>query len=433
MTPARITLHYGRDSREWAIPATARLLEIREPPHTFTPRSFQEDLAAVLPDTIAEGPVAIVVADKTRRCAYPVILPLVLATLMERGIQRQQIMFYIAYGTHAPQSPEESLATYGTTFQDYPFVHHRCDQTDLFVELGSTKRGTPVRIRKDLVSAGLIITIGAISHHYFAGFGGGRKLLFPGLGERRAIYDNHRLFLDTAGQGLHPGCRAGQLLGNPIAEDLAEIHAMLPPHVAIHGLPDSQGAMASFRLGRSYEDFLEACRQHDSQYRTDNDGLYDLVLASAGGYPKDINMIQTHKAIDNAAAFVRDNGTLIMLAECADGLGSTTFLPYFAMGGSHAALTHLACHYSGNGGTALALMAKTKRITIRLMTALDHALCQRLGLAPINSEEIQELLSNDQSAIAVIRNSSMLIRGRGRPDACSNSPAVMADSETFAC
>ncbi|MBM9535510.1 lactate racemase domain-containing protein [Desulfobulbus alkaliphilus] len=415
MTQPRLHLRYGRGSLEWILPATTTMLDVREPPHTFTPDSLTEDLASALPAALGKGQVAIVVADKTRRCDYPVVLPLILTALHKRGVHQEQVVFYIAYGNHAPQNREESLATYGSTYGDYPFVHHRADQADLFVDLGTTRLGTPVRIRGDLMAASLILTVGAISHHYFAGFGGGRKLLFPGLAECRAIEANHRLFLDLDGQRLHPGCRAGQLEGNPIAEDLAEIHAMLPPHIAIHGLPDSRGTMASFRIGRTYDVFLEACRYHDDHYRALDDRRYDLVLASAGGYPKDINLIQAHKSIDNAAAFVRDKGTLIVLAECADGLGSTTFLPYFQMGGHQAAFIHLARHYSGNGGTALALMAKCQRITIHLMSTLDQSLCRQLGINPISRTAMQKLIDTDRSTLAVIRNASMLIRGPAHP------------------
>jgi nickel-dependent lactate racemase len=330
--------------------------------------------------------------------------------LEKRGVERGRIIFYIAYGNHAPQTEAESLATYGPIYQEYPFIHHESTKPNLFIELGITSRGTPVRVRKDLVDAGLIITVGALSHHYFAGFGGGRKLLFPGLGEQQAIYHNHRLYLDPHRRTLAPGCRPGHMDGNPLAEDLAEVNQQLPSHFSIHGLLDSQGAVVAFRFGRSYQDFFSACREHDGFFRTHVRKQYNLVLASAGGYPKDINMIQTHKAIDNASAFVRDGGILILLAECPDGIGSTTFLPYFDMGGWESAFDHLACNYSGNGGTALAMMAKTRRISIYLVTALDHALCKRIGITRISSQQLTNMLAEVQSSVAVIRNSSMLIR-----------------------
>ncbi len=404
-----IVLRYGHGGLEFMVPGHAEILETSEPVRSVSSEAFQAGLNQLLPPVLPQGPIAIVVADKTRLCGYPTGLPWLIAALLARGAVRHQITFYIAYGTHAPQNMAESLATYGPIFADYPFVHHLSIEPVRFVELGRTSRGTPVRIREELLDARLLITVGAISHHYFAGFGGGRKLLFPGLGERSAIYHNHRLFLDGEQRILAPGCRPGQLHGNPIAEDLAEINSMLPAYLSIHGLLDSRGEVAAFRFGTTYDDFLNVCREHDTLYRSTTGKQYDMVLASAGGYPKDINIIQVHKAIDNAAAFVRDGGSLILLAECADGIGSATFLPYFAMDNREAAFDHLVAHYSGNGGTALAMMAKTERIRIFLVTDLDEDLCRRIDVTPISGKEAARRAIN-AGELAVITNASMLIR-----------------------
>lgn len=411
MNPHRtIALRYGRSQLPFTVADHADLLDIKEPPHTVSKETFIEGLHRLLPSVMPTGPVAIVVADKTRLCGYPQVLPWLTTALHDRGVDHAQLTFFIAYGTHARQSDAESQAAYGSTYIEYPFVHHTSTTPTSFTELGRTRRGTPVRVRSDLLAAGLIITVGAISHHYFAGFGGGRKLLFPGLGEQEAIYINHRLFLDTSLRSLAPGCRPGQLAGNPLAEDLAEIERMLPPYLAIHGLLDSHGEVAAYRFGDSAHDFLAACHEHDACYRPDIDRQYDLVLASAGGFPKDINFIQSHKALDNAAAFVRKNGTLIMLAECADGIGSSTFLPYFKMGGWRAAFDHLASSYSGNGGTALAMMAKTDRIRIALVTTLDPPICQQIGINVVSTAEAARSVRAAR-ALAVITNASMLVRG----------------------
>lgn len=421
MGQRRIGLRYGRGHLKCMVSDRATFLDIREPAHTLDKVSFLAGLRDLLPPTLPNGPIAIVVADKTRLCGYPTILPWLVDGLRERGAAHAQIVFFIAYGTHAPQSEAESVAAYGPICTQYPFVHHHSCAPVRFAELGRTRRGTPLRIREDLLDAGLILTVGAVSHHYFAGFGGGRKLLFPGLGEQEAIYTNHRLFLDDRQPRLAPGCRPGQLAGNPIAEDLAEIHAMLPPHLSLHGLLDSQGRLAAVRFGATYADFLAACREHDALYRAATGALYDLVLASAGGYPKDINMIQTHKAIDNAAAFVRDGGTLMLLAECADGIGSTTFLPYFAMGGREAVFTHLRSDYRGNGGTALAMMAKTERIRIVLVTALPEELCRRIGVDRVAAEDLACFRGTVARNTAVIANASMLIPSA---DKCHDVPPV---------
>lgn len=408
--PRTLALRYGRGRLECTVSANADILGIREPEPSVSRVSFLAGMNRLLPPAVPQGSVAIIVADKTRLCGYPQALPWLTTALLDWGVDRAQITFYIAYGTHAPQSGAESLHTYGPIYADYPFIHHRSTAPTRFAELGRTSRGTPVRIRADLLEAGLIVTMGAISHHYFAGFGGGRKLLFPGLGEKEAIYCNHRLFLDIEQRILALGCRPGQLDANPLAEDLAEIDRMLPPYLSIHGLLDSRGEVAAYRFGTSYDDFLTACREHDTLYRAASRKQYDLVVASAGGYPKDINIIQVHKAIDNSAAFVRDGGTLIVLAECADGIGSSTFLPYFEMSGWTIAFDHLVGEYSGNGGTALAMMAKTGRIRIALVTALDEHLCRKIGTTRISVEEASRR-AIDAGEVAVIPNASMLIRG----------------------
>ena len=403
-----LDLPYGEHTLACQIPDHADILGAREPEQRINRTSFDRQLKALLPDRPPSGPIAIVVADKTRLCDYPRILPWLTETLFQLGVTAEQISFYIAYGTHARQSDAESLRAYGPTYRAFPFIHHRCTEPGLFVETGTTSRGTPVRIRRELTTAALIITIGAISHHYFAGFGGGRKLLFPGLGEREAIQHNHRLFLDPISHDLAAGCRVGQMAGNPIAQDLEEVHDLLPPYLSIHGLLDSQGRVAMLWFGRCYQEFLEACQEHDRNFRSPVNRRYPFVLASAGGFPKDINFIQVHKAIDNAAGFVADGGTLIMLAQCRDGIGSTTFLPYFDFPDRSTAFDHLLAHYSGNGGTALAMMAKTARITIDLVTDLDDRLCRRIGCRRIMLPEAEQLLS-EASELAVIANSSMLI------------------------
>lgn len=409
MRPRTIALRYGQGLIEVALPAGADILDAQEPASTVNYTHFRQGIARLLAGADLTQAIAVVVADKTRLCGYTTVLPRLLDVLAGQGVCKEQITFYIAYGTHARQSEAECLAAYGEVYHTYPFIHHDSNDQAAFACLGTTRRGTPVHVRRDVVSAGTIITAGAISHHYFAGFGGGRKLLFPGLGERQAIFANHRLLLDTGVPGLAPGCQPGQLAGNPLAEDLEEINALLPPYRSIHGLLNSQGQLAALRFGRNYQDFLAVCREHDQHYRIPVRQQYDLVVASAGGYPKDINMIQAHKALHNAAMFVRDGGQLIVLAQCADGIGSATFLPYFEMGGPEQAYHHLQAHYSGNGGTALALMTKNQRIAISMVSGLPVNLCQRIGLKSVDYQTLAASLRQPGIRIAIIPNSSMVI------------------------
>ena len=403
-------MKYGATTVGVPLPEEADLLTIREPQPTVSRSGFAADLDRVLSaHRLAGRRCAVVVADKTRLCAYDRYLPVLLDRLAANGVQRHDLVCYIAYGTHPPQSDGESRAAYGQAYAHYRFVHHDCGSDALFQELGVTSRGTPIRLRRDILDADFVVTFGAISHHYFAGFGGGRKLVFPGLGQREAIYCNHGLFLDRQQRTLVRSCRPGRLEGNPLAEDLAEVEDCRPADLAIHAILDTSGSVCQLRAGSGDEHFRRACAEHAGNCECRPAKGYDRVLASCGGFPKDINFIQAHKAVHHAAAFVKDGGILMVLAQCPDGIGSATFLPWFDMGW-HAAFDRLSNRYQGNGGTALAMMEKAQRIRICMVTDLDSDLCRVIGVEKIDVETLAGMAGNRRGSLAVIPNASLLVR-----------------------
>ncbi len=406
-----IQLKYGRRQISFSLPSTAVLPEFKEPEYQISQGSFNDQLLQYLPsDGARYSRVAIVVSDKTRLCGYPEYLPWLTEILLQKGASKEGITFYIAYGTHPRQTEDESICSYGEIYREYRFVHHDCKNDSVFTRVGTTRRGTPVTVRQDILRSTLLITFGSISHHYFAAYGGGRKLLFPGLASRKAIYQNHGLFLDREKRSLASGCQPGNLNGNPLAEDLEEIDTYMPEKISIHGIMNAEGRVCRLLVGNSYDGFLEACRVHDSYYRFSGGELYDLVIASGGGYPKDINFIQGHKSIHHAAAFVKDGGTLVVLSECMDRIGSDYFMKYLEAGSFEAAFALLEKNYEGNGGTALSMMLKTKRIHIHMLTSLDEAACATLGVTKVNESEIQQIIDSEQGRIAVIRNASILVK-----------------------
>jgi nickel-dependent lactate racemase len=406
-----IDLNYGHERISFALPTKAVLPEIREPEYNISKEAFTGDLLQYLPVDITKYQrVAIVVSDKTRLCGYPEFLPWITDALIQQGAARENICFYIAYGTHPPQTEEESISSYGDIYKKFCFVHHDCKDDTIFQVLGTSSRGTPVTARKDLLSSTLLITFGSISHHYFAGYGGGRKLLFPGLASRQAIYHNHGLFLDRSNRSLSAGCQPGNLDGNPLAEDLKEIDTWLPPRISVHGILNASGKVCRLIIGNSYGDFLSACRIHDSYYRHDSGEFYDLVIASSGGYPKDINFIQAHKSVHHAAAFVKNGGQLVILSECIDKIASDYFMKYLEAGSFEAAYDMLEKKYEGNGGTALSMMLKTERIRIHMLTSLDGATCKTLGVHKVTENDVQRIIDTEKGSVAVIRNASMLVR-----------------------
>ncbi|MBI5064170.1 MAG: DUF2088 domain-containing protein [Desulfatitalea sp.] len=408
-----LDLAYGHEILPFTCAAPPEMLRVGDPAPAMDAALFRKRVRAFLDAAGLDlTRPAVVVGDKTRLCGYPLYLPVLLEALLEKGAPEEDLTLYIAYGTHGRQSETECRSAYGEAYGRFRWVHHACEDRALFLEMGTTGRGTPVRLRADILEASCRITFGAISHHYFAGFGGGRKLIFPGLGERGAIYANHGLFLDRAQRRLAAGCRPGRIAGNPLAEDLAAVERFRPADLAVHAILDSHGRVCDLMVGRGQDHFEDACRRHADRCEAGG-GPFAQVLASCGGAPKDINFIQSHKAVHNAAAFVADGGRLIVLARCPDGIGSATFLPWFALGGWPAAFERLAQGYVGNGGTALAMMEKTRRIRIALVTDLDDAVVQSMGCEKISMEQARQEVAAEGGQWAVIPNASLLVRKQG--------------------
>lgn len=409
-------ISYGKEHLELALPVHTKQLNLQEPSTKISPDLFSRRLDQFLQKKVLDlsNPV-LVVADKTRLCGYPEYLPLLIELLEEHGMDSTNLRIMIAYGTHPRQSDEECLQAYGEAYNIYCFVHHNCQEKSQFTELGHTSRGTPIRLRRDLTEASAIITMGPVCHHYFAGYGGGRKLIFPGCGEKEAIYANHGLYLDRQNGTMATGCQPGRLEDNPLAQDLFEIEEKMVADLAIHGILDSHGRLCDLLLGQGRQTFLQACHQHGKNCEVSSP-LFATVIASCGGYPKDINFIQSHKAVHNAAMFVEDGGLLLIYCECRDEIGSKTFLPWFELDSFEDAFDTLSTSYEGNGGTALATMAKLQRIRIGLISSLDEQTCRLIGIESWSHAQVMTHCGGvtERESICYIPNASLLVKGGSR-------------------
>ncbi len=410
----KIKLEYGKKLYEFSLPHKADILEINEPVPSIDMTEFENNLVRALPlDLSLCRSIAIVIADKTRLCGYPEYLPQIVKILLNNGADTKSLKFFIAYGTHEKQTAAQCCNAYGDIYFKYPFIHHDSRDKSIFSFIGKTGHGTLVHMRKDILECDLVITFAAVSHHYFAGYGGGRKLLFPGLGYMPDIYHNHSLFLDYISKNTVPGCRPGNLENNPVADDLVQIDRMLDiPRISIHGILDSSGKLCHLIVGKTYEDFIRACRILDSFYMTGPVKRYEFVLASCGGFPKDINMIQVHKSIYNASMFVKDSGYLALMAECRDGIGSEPFMQYMACKNTGQLFDKLAKSYNGNAGTALSMMQKTQRIDIFLKTSLKSRECGHMGIKKADIEKVNSLIEKHGHDMACIRNAGLLVQTR---------------------
>ncbi len=403
-------MKYGSTEAPITFPEGVFSLEHTEPEIQTSPEHFRKLLGLHIQiKSSGIESVGIVVADKTRLCQYPIYLPTLTSFLMDSGISIDKIIFHIAYGTHPRQSEEECLQSYGETYRQFRFLHHN-SKNDKFRDLGITSSGTTVKISESVFHHDLLISFGAILHHYFAGFGGGRKLFFPGLGSYDSILHNHSLFLDFENNRTQKECQSGELEHNPLARDLEEIEAMLPDRWEIYAILDSHKQVCQLHMGKDYQAFKKASKVYDGFFRSQQDQIFGLVLASAGGHPKDINFIQAHKSIHNASSFVKDGGKLVIFAECRDGIGNPSLMDIFKLGDRDNIFEALAVEYKNNAGTALAMLEKTLRMDIHMVTSLSEEVCTLMGAKKCTEQDAQLLIQEEKGSIAVIKNAGMLYK-----------------------
>jgi len=250
------------------------------------------------------------------------------------------------------------------------------------IRLGVTSRGTPVRISRPLMEHDRIVLTGTITFHYFAGFGGGRKALVPGCAARETASATHFRIFRTDAPGKHPLARPGVLAGNPVHEDIVEAVTMAAPTFLFNTLLTPQREIFDAVAGHWQKAHEEACARYAKVYRVPLPKRYPLVIASAGGFPKDINFIQSHKALDNAFLTTEEGGVIILLAECRDGLGSSSFFPWFRFEDPAEMEAELRANYQIYGQTAHATLTKAKSCRVILVSTLRPKEVEKMGMIP---------------------------------------------------
>jgi nickel-dependent lactate racemase len=197
-------------------------------------------------------------------------------------------------------------------------LSHDCDDQANLVYLGKTSRGTPVWINRIFMEADIRIVVGDIEPHHFMGFSGGAKGAGIGLAGRETINANHAMLID-------PCADIGIYLENPMRMDLEEIGDLIDIHLVVNAVLNHKKEIVEVFAGRPREVMLAGIPVSLQVCATRISEPYEIVVASAGGYPKDINLYQSQKAISHAALFARKGGTIIVAAECREGSGSEGF------------------------------------------------------------------------------------------------------------
>lgn len=355
------------------------------------------DIIAALREPIESPPVMelargkksalIVVSDATRIARADLILPLLLEELSIAGIAREAVRVVIALGTHRPATDEEMRMLLGEASLSLEVVQHDCHDRESLFYTGKTSRGTEVWMNRLVSDSDLVITVSAVNAHYFAGFGGGRKSIIPGLAGRETIVGNHLLAVDFEKGVLAEGVEPCRLDGNPVHEDMIEGVALSPPDFAVQTILTPGHEIGGVWAGHWISSHRQACGEFLRRHGVQLPARRRVVIVSPGGMPKDIDLIQSHKTVQYATRALEPGGTLVLLARCPDGIGNPRFHEYFPLDDMKAMLAQLREGGPFNGHTALALHSKAERFRIILISELKPAMVRRFGFEPADSLE----------------------------------------------
>ena len=335
--------------------------------------------------------VLIIASDTTRKVGTEKFLPGMIEELQRLELPNSQIRVLFSTGLHRPQSQAEHKFLLGEYLNKIEAIDHDCDGE--YVDYGVTSLGTRIRLNPLVDWANVIILTGGINFHYFAGFTGGRKALFPGVASRESILQNHRLIFSQNGRGFHPQVKPGQLEGNPVAEDLQEgvdIVSKEKRFYLFNTILNSKGEICKIFRGNYRSEFILACQFFKEKNSVKINRKADLVTASAGGFPYDTNLIQSHKALFHAYQALKQGGCLILLAECSDGItgkgeeADRRFLEYFDLTLEQMDVLFRQ-KFDPNCNTAYSIAKKASRSRIILVTGLNPEAVEKTGLMPASS------------------------------------------------
>lgn len=347
--------------------------------------------------------VAIVVNDITRLTRTDLLLPPIVETLNAAGIPDRDIFIVFALGIHRRQTDAERERIVGKEIYSRirSFDHISTDDAAL-VEIGATSFGNRVEINREVWEADRIILTGEIIYHLIAGYSGGRKSLVPGVAGFRTTTFNHRMIFD-------PNCRSGKLDGNPAHEDLLEACRLADPDFLVNVVLDPAGALIQVVAGHYDLAHRVGCRTVDQMLRAEIAGPYDLVVASAGGFPLDIDLRQAHKGLENACHGLRPGGSILFYAECPNGAGIGTFEDYIRRyQDDHQMRAALERDFVVGGHKAYWVARLGRLYDVHLVSALDPDFVRRCHFQPVSPADhhsaLKQLLqkAGDHARVAVM-------------------------------
>lgn len=331
----KVSLAYGQGNIDIDIPSeNVDIIKKKSIPVVTNP---QQSIFGACTHPIGSAPLEYLIRSSKSACILlcditrPVPNELFVRYLVEQclvgGINAENITLLIATGLHRPNSGDELARLIGDPWvlEHANVVNHIAENDDDHKDLGRTSRNTPIRIDRRFLDAELRIVTGLVEPHFMAGYSGGRKVVAPGICHADTIRCLHNAaILDD------PRTRSCNLHGNPLHDEQLQILAAIRRKVrgeiyAVNTLVDENRELLFMNFGEIYRSHLEAVESAHSYATISCNRRFDVVITSAGGYPLDLTYYQTIKGMVTPLDIVQPDGSLLVLSQCQEGLGSENY------------------------------------------------------------------------------------------------------------
>jgi nickel-dependent lactate racemase len=388
-----VTLKYGHGTQTATIPDENYIGELNvttdlpgaEDPYGEVMRSLRDPIGCPPMAEMVRGAktVAIVVNDHTRKTPTRQILPPVLDELNNAGIPDTAVTVIFGCGTHRDVTREEADYLLGVHCRDRVKWENHQHLADDLVDLGDNDLGNRVLLNHTFATSDFRILIGDIEFHYYAGYSGGRKSVLPAVAGDSTIQHNHA-------QLLHPMATTGNLEGNPIHEDMVATARLANANFIVNTVNNTKLEIVKCFAGDLEAAHLAGVKMVDSMYKVTIPAPADIVVVSSGGAPKDLDIYQGSKSVDNALRAVRKGGAVVALLEAPEGLGHQVFDSWIREYGTLEELEDQVRHAFKLGGHKAYYMRKyNAHAKVFLVTSLDKEMVEGvLGL--VKPRDFQE-------------------------------------------
>ena len=356
--------------------------------------------------------VALVISDMSRFWMRQdrVVPHLVDYLLCDCCLPAENLTIVVANGTH-PGGDEAELRRLVTdaVYDRIRVENHDCRADDL-VLLGITSYGTEVAVNRIAAQADLCLCLGAATYHIMAGFGGGRKSILPGISSEATIRQNHALSLDPSSLRSNPLVGNGRLDDNPLNLDMLEAAGLMKNLFMVNLVMNAREELCAVFSGHDRLSWERACREVERVYRVPIREKADVIIAGAGGYPRDMSLYQGTKAIDNVESGLKPGGTLILVIEAREGGGPEEYFGWCRNLLDGSMEKRLREAFTVAGYVFFLNCEQAKRYRVMLLSGIDPSKTAPMGIESFST--VPELLAAadlEGKSILVIPNAGSVV------------------------